>query len=78
MHGETVHKPHGEFHAGSVVRGTSVRVSGDRTRIGVPGQEVGAEPRIEMIRDGDVIQAIDIVCGCGERIRLHCLYSEIV
>lgn len=65
-----------ELHAGTVVRGTCVRVSSDSARIGIPGQEPPAEPRIEIIRSGDVIQAIDIICGCGQLIRLHCHYQE--
>jgi hypothetical protein len=74
MHGEPASK-NGDFHAGTVVRGTCVRVSGEAARVGLPGQEP-AEPRIDIVRKGDIIQAIDIVCGCGQHIRLHCLYSE--
>jgi hypothetical protein len=81
MHTEQASKPHGEYHGGTVVRGASVRVSGDPARVGVPGHphppgaSEGGEPRIEIIRNGDVIEAIDIVCGCGQHIRLHCLYA---
>ena len=88
MHAEQASKPHGEFHSGTVVRGTSVRVSSDPARVGVPGQhalavgekgtgEERSEPRIEIIRSGDVIQAIDVVCGCGQHIRLHCHYTDV-
>jgi hypothetical protein len=76
MHGEQVSRLHGELHTGTVVRGTCVRVSSDSARVGIPGQEPPAEPRIEIIRSGDVIQAIDIFCGCGQHVRLHCLYQE--
>ncbi|MGH7169586.1 MAG: hypothetical protein ACRELG_04825 [Gemmataceae bacterium] len=76
MLGEQARKPHGEFQAGTVVRGTCVHVSGDPARVGIPGQEPATEPRIEIIRSGDVIQAIDILCGCGQHIRLHCHYHE--
>lgn len=75
MQGEQASRPHGDFHSGTVVRGTRVRVSSDSARVGVPGQEPAAEPRIEIIRNGDVIQAIDIHCGCGQHLRLHCLYQ---
>ncbi|HTU89394.1 MAG TPA: hypothetical protein VMF69_04785 [Gemmataceae bacterium] len=75
MHGEPASSPHGEFHTRTVVRGTCVRVSSDSARVGAPGQEPAAEPRIEIVRSGDVIQAIDILCGCGQHIRLHCLYQ---
>ena len=74
MQGEQASRPHGELHTGTYVRGTCVRVSTDSARVGIPGQEPPAEPRIEIIRTGEVIQAIDIVCGCGQHIRLHCLH----
>ncbi len=32
-------------------------------------------PQIEVIRDGDVIQAIDVTCTCGQKIRLRCVYE---
>ena len=82
MHSESVLTAHG----GTVVRGSSVRVSGDPARVGVPspaafipqagGAEKTTEPRIEIIKDGEVIQAIDIVCSCGQHIRLNCHYTE--
>ncbi len=75
MHAEQTRKGHGDFSTGTVVRGTCVHLSGDAARVGVPGHEPAAEPRIEIIRSGDVIQAIDIICGCGEHIRLHCHYT---
>jgi hypothetical protein len=76
MPGEQGGRMHGEFHVGTVVRGRCVRVSSDSTRVGVPGQGPAAEPRIEVHRSGDVVQAIDIICGCGQRIRLHCRYES--
>lgn len=75
MNGEQAARPHGEFPSGTVVRGTCVHVSNDSARVGLPGPKPPAEPRIEIIRSGDVIQAIDIHCGCGQHIRLHCLYE---
>jgi hypothetical protein len=76
MHSEQGNRMHSEIHAGTVVRGTCVRVSSDSARVGLPGQEPDAEPRIEVHRSGNVIQAIDIICGCGQQIRLHCRYEE--
>lgn len=76
MPGEQTNRLHGEYHPGTVVRGTSVRVSPDSARVGIPGQEPEPEPRIEILRTGEVIQAIDIVCGCGQHIRLHCHYEN--
>jgi hypothetical protein len=36
---------------------------------------VSDEPRIELIREGDLIRAIDVTCSCGKRIRLVCEYA---
>jgi hypothetical protein len=60
--------------ASGVVPGTSVRLGGTPARVGAPAP-LPAEPSIEVVRAGDVIQAIDIVCVCGQHIRLHCLYE---
>jgi hypothetical protein len=37
-----------------------------------PGE--AAEPKIIVIKEGDAVQAIEIICTCGERIRLNCIY----
>ena len=57
-----------------LVPGTSVRLSDTPARVGAPTQPPAA-PTIELIRTGEVVQAIDIVCPCGQHIRLHCLYE---
>ena len=59
---------------GAVVPGRCVKVVGEAARVGIPGQDSRAEPHIELIRDGDLIQAVDVTCSCGQRIRLRCLY----
>lgn len=58
-----------------VIPAQCVRVSGEPARVPVPGVTESAEPKVELIRQGDVVQAIDITCSCGERIRLKCVYS---
>jgi hypothetical protein len=60
-----------------LVPGRHVRLSGEYAKVcipGQPGQPAKAEPRVEVIRDGDVIQAIEVTCGCGQRVRIRCLY----
>ncbi len=53
--------------AGSlVVPGARVRVSAEVVRIGPPRPSDGTEPKIQVIREGDVIQTIQVVCACGE------------
>ena len=57
-----------------LVPGTSVRLSDVPARVGAP-EPVPAGPTIELVRSGEVVRAIDIVCPCGQHIRLHCLYE---
>lgn len=33
-------------------------------------------PRVELIREGDIVTAIDLTCTCGETIRLWCSYES--
>jgi hypothetical protein len=70
-HGERSEAKHG---VRGVVPGSCVRVTGETTRVAIPGSSP-TEPQVEVIRQGDVIQAIDVVCTCGQRIRLRCVYQ---
>lgn len=67
--------------------GCSGLLSGSRVRVAAQSVSVGspapvAEPiddtapglQIRLIRDGEVIRAIEVTCTCGERIVLDCLY----
>ncbi len=58
-----------------VLRSEAVRVTEEHAPIWVPGQARG-EPEVRLVKNGDTIQAIDILCTCGQRIRLKCLYRE--
>lgn len=62
--------------AGSrVVPAARVRVSGEAVRIG-PARPAGEpEPQIQIVREGDVIQMIQVVCTCGEQICIRCDYA---
>ena len=60
----------------AVVPGRCVRVTDEKARVSVPGQSTKPEPHVELIRDGDVIQAIDVTCSCGQRVRLRCVYDK--
>lgn len=42
---------------------------------GGAGHHVGNEPIIDLIRDGDLVKAIDVTCSCGEKIRIWCSYE---
>lgn len=54
-----------------VIRAEHIRVETDRVPIGVPRPG----PKVEVIRDGDAIRAIEVTCSCGERIRIECDYA---
>ncbi len=64
----------GDYTSRAIVPGQCVRVTGEKARVPIPGHETLAEPKIELIRQGDSIEAIDITCTCGQKIRLRCLY----
>lgn len=60
---------------GPVVRAARVQVSEEAVRIGAPSQEeVPGEPTVRIVREGNTIQALEVVCSCGERIRIRCDY----
>jgi hypothetical protein len=64
----------GEGAARMVVPAQMVHVSEDVARITRPDQPA-AEPTIELIRRGNEIEAIEVRCECGKRIRLRCVYD---
>lgn len=54
-----------------------VRVAPDPVRVGAaahPPEHHGA-PKVTLVREDGVVRAIDVVCGCGERIRILCEYA---
>lgn len=59
-----------------MVPAARVRVSGESVPIGTPrpGESRG-EPKIQLVREGGVIRAIEVICACGELIRIRCEYS---
>lgn len=65
----------GEYQGRGIVPGRFVHVTEEAAPIPIPGTTPPAEPRIELIRAGDVIQAIDVTCACGRKIRLRCTYQ---
>jgi len=67
----------GEETSRGVVPERLVRVSGEVARVGAPTASSPArEPQLELIRDGEILRAIDVVCSCGQRIRLRCVYNN--
>jgi hypothetical protein len=68
-------KTGGEHFTRAVVPGHNVRVTAESARVMVPRPDGYCEPQVALVRDGDVIQAIDVTCSCGQRIRLRCAYE---
>jgi hypothetical protein len=64
------------FHGTSraVVPSGRVRMTDSMERVSIPGHCSTGDPRIELIRNGDVVEAIDVFCSCGKHIRLRCSY----
>lgn len=61
--------------ATAVVHADCVKVSGEAVRVGAPLPPPKPQPTIELVREGGVVRAIDITCGCGEKIRVVCEYD---
>lgn len=59
----------------AVMPANAVRLGGD-ARIGLAPHDAEGAPTIDLIKEGDVVRAIEIVCACGKKIRLRCVYSD--
>jgi hypothetical protein len=58
-----------------VVPAARVHVSSEAVRVG-PARPVNVpEPQVTVVREGDVIRTIEVVCTCGERIHIRCDYT---
>jgi len=66
-----VHPP-----ASNIIPASHIRMVGGPLPVGLPGEESCAEPQVNVIRDGDVIRAIEVVCTCGQRVVLDCVYGS--
>ncbi|MCS6864653.1 MAG: hypothetical protein RMJ56_17635 [Gemmataceae bacterium] len=62
---------------GGVIPAARVRLSPESVRVGPPRPATAAErePQLKVIRDGDVVRAIQITCTCGQQMIIQCEYS---
>jgi hypothetical protein len=60
--------------ANNVIAARHVQVAAEPLALVAPGAEACAEPQVNVIRDGEVVRAIEVVCPCGQRIVLDCIY----
>lgn len=44
--------------------------------VGVPAPAEEESSRIEVIREGDYIRAIEVTCACGRKTRIRCDYMD--
>lgn len=59
-----------------VIPADHVRQAKQVVRVVGPCPGESTEPTIEVIREGEVIRAVDVICGCGQTIRLLCRYDQ--
>ena len=60
----------------SIVRSEQVRLTSEVTLVGKPPvTHEKPEPKVEIIREGNFIRAVEVLCSCGERIRLRFDYE---
>lgn len=58
-----------------VIDGSKIRIAGSH-RIGEPTSEAPTGPSLKLQRQGDRITGVEIVCSCGEVIRLAFEYDS--
>jgi hypothetical protein len=62
--------------ARAVVGGRHVCLADQPAAVGKPRPATEqAEPKVEVIRDGNLVRAVEVVCPCGERIRIRFDYD---
>lgn len=59
----------------AIVPGHRVIQTTEVARIGGPHVHSQQQPTVELVREGDVVKAIDVTCSCGEKFRLWCSYA---
>ena len=65
-------RPH--LPANNVIPASHIRLGAEPVALCIPGLHPAEQPHVNLIREGDVVRAIEIVCTCGERIVLNCVY----
>lgn len=58
-----------------VVPGHRVVQTTEVARVGSSHAHGSGQPTVELVRDGDVVKAIDVTCSCGEKMRIWCSYA---
>jgi hypothetical protein len=59
-----------------VLPGHRVRQSDETTLVGVPRQADEHGTTVELVKEGNVVRAIDVICSCGQKTRVWCVYES--
>ena len=61
-----------------VISRAKIRDQSSVTRVGrpKPRDSVDQGPRIELIREGNIVKHVNVYCSCGEVITLECSYAS--
>jgi hypothetical protein len=61
---------------GTVITANRIRMIDDPALVGsIRPIFPRVEPDVRLIREDGVIRAFEVVCGCGEKVRVKCDYS---
>ena len=62
--------------ARTVIPGQRIRVTPQAATVAVPGPECFDDVTVDVVRNGERIEAINISCTCGRQLRLVCEYQQ--
>jgi hypothetical protein len=60
----------------AVLPGYRVIQTTEVARVGGAHTHPTGQHSVELVREGDVVKAIDITCSCGEKMRIWCSYED--
>ena len=63
------------FSARAVIPGQCIRVQTEAAPVAVPEPDCFDQPAVDIVRNGETIQAINITCTCGRQLRIVCEYQ---
>ncbi len=58
-----------------VLSGNRVRQTDETALVGAPRQAGEHGVTVELLKEGDLVKAIDVTCGCGQKTRVWCVYE---
>ena len=64
----------GDAPGGRLVSHAQIQLLQESVRVGVRDERSHADPVVNVTRQGDRVQRIEVRCGCGEVIQIDCEY----